>query len=1119
MAGKTSKKQKKGEAATAVQPAEETPSTREETVGPQDKPEPTPQHQPEPTTSTPTTPSTKSQPDSDRSKTTLFVSSIPYTATSESLQAFFSEIGPVRSCFAVADRAQEGKNRGYGYVTYALPEDAERAVKDLKKVKFEGTRTLRIELALRKKVATDRKAAGLPIDPEHTPKKPKKSKSEGETDVKPEDEDEKDEDESIPVPTTPRSGNLPQNLGAIEIHNLPEGLTKKQLYKKVRKFGEVQELVFPVPKVEASEIKKEDEEVETLPGVARVIYTTGREASAAVQSLHNHQYKGAQITAKDLYAEAKEARRSRLIVRNLAWKSEPVNLRKAFAKFGNVQDVTVPHAPDGKARGFGFVQMATVEEAEKAVEGVNGTEILGRAVAVDWALPKAWYDKSAQGVEEEGAGEAMDVDEKVEEVDGEETGGEAAAAEVDDAADEEDEEEEDSKAEVGVFEDDEEDDDEEEDGEEDGDEEGDQEANSDDDGVEVTYDDEPDTKSEDALKSSPAVKKEKPQKPKSELASKPDEKTTLFIRNLSFDTTQEELSAAFSTFGPLRYARITMDHTTGRSRGTAFVCFRSPDDAAKCLAEYEAAAKAAAILDQGEDATQKDTKSTKQQKKLQPTQSILMPEPSLTAKSTPFLLNNRFLNLTLAVPRTEATQLTQEGKLRRRAEDKRNLYLMREGVIFPDSEAAKSLTPNEISKRQASYAERKRLLATNPNLFMSRTRLSVRNLGLKVDDRELKKVGLVAVKRFWEEVGRGEREGLEEEVVEEERKEGRGVPGKGRKVNVKQAKILRSKDRMDATTGQLRSLGYGFIEFNSHADALACLRWLNNNARVFAPQPSKDKDAAPGAAPATDGDAEVPKGKRPIVEFAIENQLVIKRREDRSKGGPRESQGKGTFGGKRKREEEGGEEEGGDRKRKSIREVWKEREARKKERKAEKEAKAKKGAEGGKKEGGKKEGGKKDGGFKKDVGAKKDGGIKKDGGATQQGGKKEVQKAGGKRKRNDDDNANTNTSTDVTAQNKSEKQKNQKSPAKAQPAPKPQQQSQPKLNDGEGEEKKKKKKGKGGQQSKAQQRDAADEEKFSSLVKKYKKDLFFFWGGGGGGVKCGGGGGGEGGEEIKRWFS
>jgi hypothetical protein len=44
---------------------------------------------------------------------------------------------------------------------------------------------------------------------------------------------------------------------------------------------------------------------------------------------------------------------------------------------------------------------------------------------------------------------------------------------------------------------------------------------------------------------------------------------------------------SFRTFGPLRYARITMDHETGRSRGTGFVCFWNVEDADKAIEKSE----------------------------------------------------------------------------------------------------------------------------------------------------------------------------------------------------------------------------------------------------------------------------------------------------------------------------------------------------------------------------------------------------------------------------------------------------------------------------------------------------------------------------------------------------
>ena len=59
-----------------------------------------------------------------------------------------------------------------------------------------------------------------------------------------------------------------------------------------------------------------------------------------------------------------------------------------------------------------------------------------------------------------------------------------------------------------------------------------------------------------------------------------------------------------------------------------------------------------------------------------------------------------------------------------------------------------------------------------------------------------------------------------------------GAKDKGRNTGVKQAKIVRQQDRVDAVTGKGRSRGYGFLELGTHADALRVLRWANNAAAV-----------------------------------------------------------------------------------------------------------------------------------------------------------------------------------------------------------------------------------------------------------------------------------------------
>lgn len=63
--------------------------------------------------------------------------------------------------------------------------------------------------------------------------------------------------------------------------------------------------------------------------------------------------------------------------------------------------------------------------------------------------------------------------------------------------------------------------------------------------------------------------------------------STLFIRNLPFETTELELNALFRSFGPLRYAKITIDKATGRSRGTGFVCFWKNEHADQVIEEAQ----------------------------------------------------------------------------------------------------------------------------------------------------------------------------------------------------------------------------------------------------------------------------------------------------------------------------------------------------------------------------------------------------------------------------------------------------------------------------------------------------------------------------------------------------
>lgn len=251
-----------------------------------------------------------------------------------------------------------------------------------------------------------------------------------------------------------------------------------------------------------------------------------------------------------------------------------------------------------------------------------------------------------------------------------------------------------------------------------------------------------------------------------------------------FNDVKWSLTFRFSSFGKLRYARITKDSETGHSRGTGFLCFFSQEHADACLDAYEEF-RNLPVLD-----ADSPNAIVVQRKGLKPVNSMIAPEPAQIQAASPFVIDGRSIEVSLAISRSEATQVSQERRVKKRQEDKRNLYLMREGVIFPDSEAAKNMSPTELSRRQKSFSERKRLLALNPNLFIAKTRLSVRNLNLKVDDKALRQSALKAVKNFWAEVSDGKRSGLEKEVMDEAKAEGY-TPSGNAKVSVKQVRYTR----------------------------------------------------------------------------------------------------------------------------------------------------------------------------------------------------------------------------------------------------------------------------------------------------------------------------------------
>ncbi|MFA6511663.1 MAG: RNA-binding protein [Patescibacteria group bacterium] len=79
----------------------------------------------------------------------------------------------------------------------------------------------------------------------------------------------------------------------------------------------------------------------------------------------------------------------KLYVGNLPYSADDATLGQFFAEAGTVESAqVVQDRMSGRSRGFGFVEMATEEEAQAAVEKLNGKEFDGRALVVNEARPQ-----------------------------------------------------------------------------------------------------------------------------------------------------------------------------------------------------------------------------------------------------------------------------------------------------------------------------------------------------------------------------------------------------------------------------------------------------------------------------------------------------------------------------------------------------------------------------------------------------------------------------------------------------------------------------------------------------------------------------------------------------------
>ena len=443
-------------------------------------------------------------------------------------------------------------------------------------------------------------------------------------------------------------------------------------------------------------------------------------------------------------------KKGRIIVRNVPFGIDEQQLASEFGKFGDIHEVIIPRNEDGKQKGFAFVNYKKTMFAIKAVKEMNGKQLSSdrftRTIAVDFAMSKQKYinhmyslkkidllnEEEAAKQEDRKANKSNDPAESS----NESSSDDESAGELND--DEEDAEPNEQRDELN----------------------------------ESENEDKKKLKRKNKFIDDDEQQAKKPKKQSNDV----EDGKTVFIKNLSFDTTQDDLTDLVGEFGELEYCIICVDRVSERSKGTAFAKFRNKADAEKCIA-----------MAQNKD----DNEAS-------------------------FYLDGRILDVQLAISKDQLGVKKLENEKQR---DKRNLYLSKEGLIYPDSAAASGVSAEDLKKRMTLSQNKKKQLE-DLHHFVSKNRLCFHNLPVKFRDNDLRNLCVRVLK--------GEKD-----------------------YKILYCKIMMNKDK--ATNKLSTSKGFGFVSFATHKHALRVLRALNNNPATFTAE------------------------RRPIVEFTVENINAVKK--------------------------------------------------------------------------------------------------------------------------------------------------------------------------------------------------------------------------------------------------
>ncbi|XP_057784367.1 uncharacterized protein LOC131001791 isoform X2 [Salvia miltiorrhiza] len=712
--------------------------------------------------------------ENQQSPSTIFVANLPFSLTNAQLEEAFSDVGPIRRCFMVMKKGST-EHRGFGYVQFAVVEDANRAI-ELKNGSTLGGRKIVAKLATHRAPLEQRRAKENQGQPEEAvqtkddkaaetavaekPDKTPSIKEKGEAREK-----RKRKDISTATPGEAKISEKQRVAKTVIFGSLLDNDMAEEVHRLAREIGTVCSVTYPLPEGELQHHGLAQDGCKM--NASSVLYTSVKSARECVAALHQKEIQGRSVWARQLGGEGSKTQKWKLIVRNLPFKAKVAEIREMFGAVGFVWDVVIPKNPEtGSSKGFAFVKFTSKQDAEKAIQNLNGKKFGKRPIAVDWAVSKKIYASgndtataTGDGKEDDDGSSSESEDNDVEplrksEVDSDNSADESDSFDKDESKSEIDFEEE---AEItksvlqniissssGNI------------------------ADGDDSGLSKGNIDKSmpvESKSSDASDTTAAtimsVIEEKPKitKPQGE----EELQRTIFISNLPFDITVEEVKQRFSAFGGVETFMLVLHPVTKRPRGTGFLKFTTTDAVSAALSAAN------------------------------------------TVAGLGILIKGRPVKVLKALDKKTANDKALE-KAKKEDGDHRNVYLAKEGYIMEGMPAAVGVSASDMSKRKKLHEDKMSKLQS-PNFRVSKTRLIVYNVPKTKNERDLKKLFMDAV------ISRATKQ----------------------KPIIRQIKILKdSKDRKEGE--KIRPRGVAFLEFTEHQHALVALRVLNNNPDIFGPE-------------------------------------------------------------------------------------------------------------------------------------------------------------------------------------------------------------------------------------------------------------------------------------------